>query len=283
MKQRLVAILLCLILLLGLALPVTAASDMPMVVDSAGLLTASEAESLENKAQALRSEYALDVVILTVDSMNGVDAQSYADTFYDQNGYGYGENGDGILFLLAMSEREWYISTCGDTIYAITDYCIQQLGITAVWYIEEGYYYDGFDAYLDALPPYLDAYDSGTPVDGYADYSGDYYHGSREEVVYYEEDSSPNIFLSLVIGIVAATVVILVMRSSMNTKKQQRSASGYLKAGSFHLRSHQDLFLYSNVSKVRRQQTSTSSHRGGGSSVHRSSGGRRHGGGGGRF
>lgn len=281
MKRKMSSLLLCIMLLPVLILHVHAASDLPMVADNADLLSASEEQALEEKAQSLRSEYELDVVIVTADSLGGKSAQDYADDYFDQNGYGYGSNYNGILFLISMAEQEWYISTCGDTIYAVTDYGVQQLGDIVVGYLADGDYYGGFNAFMDALTSYLDAYQNGSSIDGYADYSGDYYHGDRDEVVYYEKDTSPNLFVSLMIGAVSAAVVILIMRSSMNTKRQQRGASSYLKPGSFHLRSHQDMFLYSNVSKVRRQQNNGSS--GGGSSVHRSSGGRRHGGGGGKF
>lgn len=44
-----------------------------------------------------------------------------ADDFYDYNGYGYGEEGDGIIFLISMEERKWQISTCGFGITAFTD------------------------------------------------------------------------------------------------------------------------------------------------------------------
>lgn len=279
MKRKILSFLL--VLLLTICLPLhTSAAAISMVVDSAELLTDQEQIALEGTAQTLRDTYEMDVVIVTIDNLESKTAQQYADDFFDNGGYGYGESRNGILFLLAMEEREWYISTCGDAIYTITDYGIQQLGEAAVWYLSEGEYYEAFQAYLDALPLYLEAYRQGSPIDGHADYSGDYYHGERESVVYYEEEYTPSIFLSLVIGVIVAAVVILIMRASMNTKRQQHGASGYMKAGSFHLRGRQDLFLYSNVSKVRRQQNNSS---GGGSSVHRSSGGRSHGGGGGRF
>lgn len=281
MKRILFSLFLSVMLILTLSLVVSAAVGLPMVVDNADLLDPAEESSLEEKAQELRSQYEMDIVILTVDSLNGKTAQDYADDYYDENGYGYDENGSGVLFLLAMAEREWYISTCGEAIYALTDYGIQQLGETAFSYLYGDDFEPVFDAFLTVLPEYLDAHEVGAPVDGYADDSEDYYHGEQDTVVYYEEEYSPSIFLSLVIGVIAAAVVSLIMRSSMNTKRKQYNASSYMKNESFHLKRHQDLFLYSNVSKVRRQQNNSSS--GGGSSVHRSSGGRRHGGGGGRF
>lgn len=275
MMKKMSSLLLAVLLLMCLALPV-GANSVSYIADDAGLLYSDEAAALEEKAANLSATYGIDAVILTIDSLGGVSAQDYADDYYDHNGY----SEDGVLFLLAMEEREWYISTCGTVIYALTDYGIQQLGEGILSYLSDGSWYDGFDFFLDRLPYYLDAYGAGTPVDGYADYSGDYYHGQQDEVVYYPQEKEPSFLLSLLIGLAAGGIAIAVMRTMMNTKRAQRGASAYMKEGSWNLSMYRDIFLYSNVSKTRRQQSSSS---GGGSSVHRSSGGRSHGGGGGRF
>ena len=143
-------------------------------------------------------------------------------------------------------------------------------------------YGSGFQMFMEALPEYFEAYQNGTPLDGYADYSGDYYHGDQEEVVYYEEEFTPSVELSFLLGLVVAGISVLIMRIGMNTKRPRRSAAGYMQENSFQMRQQQDLFLYSNVSKVRRQENKPSGS-GGGSSVHSSSSGRSHGGGGGKF
>ena len=276
MTKKMTVLLVCLLLLSALVLPVSAQMGS-YVTDQAGLLLPEEIASLEEKAAALSADYGIDAVILTVDSLDGQRAQNYADDYYDNHGY----RDDGVLFLLAMTEREWYISTSGSMIYTLTDYGIQQVGEQVVSCFAEGYWYTGLYEFLDQLPYYLDAYESGAPVDGYADYSGDYYHGDQEAVVYYEKESSPNFFYSLLAGLAAAGISLAVMRGSMNTKRSQRNAGAYLEEGSWNLYQHRDLFLYSNVTKTRRQQSNSGG--GGGSSVHRSSGGRRHGGGGGKF
>lgn len=280
-------------LLCGLLLPVfcisVSASDSPsaiandegaVVVDHADILQPNEEQTLASSASGLRDEYNMEIVILTIDSLDGQTARDYADDFYNSS---YGK--DGILFLLAMEEREWYISTYGEAIYALTDYGIQSAGQAAVWYFSEGYYSDGLHAYLTELNRCLSAYQAGDPVDGYADYSGDYGHGDRYTVVYYGlRLSAGNAFvIALAIGLTAAGITIWVMRSSMNTKRPQPSAEAYLKTGSYRLHTNRDIFLYSNIKKIRRQQNTNHGSRGGGSSIHRSSGGRRHGGGGGRF
>lgn len=275
MMKKLTSLLLAVLLLSCLVLP-AGASAGSYIVDDAGLLYSDEAAVLEEMASALSATYGIDAVILTIDSLGGVSAQDYADDYYDHNGY----SEDGVLFLLAMEEREWYISTCGTVNYALTDYGIQQLGEGVLPYLSSGSWYDGFAFFLERLPYYLDAYVSGTPVDGYADYSGTYYHGQQDEIVYYPQEKQPSFLMSLLIGLAVGGITIAIMRSMMNTKRAQRGASVYLKDGSWNLRMHRDIYLYSNVTKTRRQQSSSS---GGGSSVHRSSGGRSHGGGGGKF
>lgn len=276
MMKRITSLLTALALFLCLSLTVFA-QELPFVADHAGLLFPDEITALEEKAAELSQSYGIQPVILTVDSLEGRRAQDYADDYYDQTGYG----DDGVLFLLAMAEREWYISTCGSVIYALTDYGIQQIGENVVYYLGEGLWYEGFACFLDSLNVYLDAYENGTVHDGYADHSGDYYHGDREETVYYGEEYEPSFLLSLMCGMIVAALVVFSMRRSMNTKRARRAAGEYLVEGSWALTQHSDIFLYSNVTKTRKQEPRTSS--GGGSSVHRSSGGRRHGGGGGRF
>lgn len=275
MMKKLTSLLLAVLLLCCLVLP-AGASAGSYIVDDVGLLYSDEAAVLEEMASALSATYGIDAVILTIDSLGGVSAQDYADDYYDHNGY----SEDGVLFLLAMEEREWYISTCGTVIYALTDYGIQQLGEGVLPYLSSGSWYDGFAFFLERLPYYLDAYVSGTPVDGYTDYSGTYYHGQQDEIVYYPQEKQPSFLMSLLIGLAVGGITIAIMRSMMNTKRAQRGASVYLKDGSWNLHMHRDIYLYSNVTKTRRQQSSSS---GGGSSVHRSSGGRSHGGGGGKF
>lgn len=275
MFRKLTAILFSLMLLSCIILP--ASAEIAYVADYAGLLQPEEVAYLEETADSLFQSYGIQAVVLTVDSLEGTSAQDCADDYYDQAGYGE----DGVLFLLAMEQREWYISTSGRMIYALTDYGIQQLGDQVVPYLAEEQWFEGFLRFLMVLPDYLNAYENGQPVEGFADYSGDYYHGDQEEVVYYPEDSGPNFLVSLLSGIAAGGIAVMIMRFSMNTKRPQHSASEYMTKDSWKLTQHQDLYLYSNVTKVRKQEPSKSS--GGGSSVHRSSGGRRHGGGGGKF
>lgn len=282
--KRLFSLIFCAALLLSLSIIAFATEpDPPKVVDNASLFTDEEEAELTREAYELIERYGMDVVILTVESLEGASAQDYADDYYDYNGY----REDGILFLLAMEEREWYFSTCGEAIYVFTDFGLESLGEDVLPYLSDGDYYEAFRYWQELLPHYFEAYLAGDPIDVYVPNSPGY--DGREDVVYYPEDRSPDyvscFLISLVIGAVAALVTVLIMRSRMNTARAQNDAGSYMKPGSYHLTVHRDMFLYSRVSKTPRPKDtggSGGSHRGG-SSTHRSSSGRSHGGRGGRF
>lgn len=278
MKKRVFALLFA--LLLVLPLPILAAETKPLIIDNADLFEPEEEDSLTIQAKAIGDTYNMDVVILTTNTLSGKQPQVYADDYYDDMGYGLGSNASGMLLLISMEDRDWYLSTSGDAIYALTDYGIEQLGMVLVSGMQVNYA-NGVGTFLDALPEYLDAYKAGTPIDGYSGQSSNFYHGEQESVAYYREPASVNLTLSVIIGMVVALISVGVMIATMNTKRRQYGASSYLTKGSLHFPRVQDLFLYSNVTKTRKPEPQN--HSGGGSSVHHSSSGRSHGGGGGKF
>lgn len=244
MKHRILSLLVCLVLIAALALPVFGAS--PLVMDVANLMTNTEAEALTAESLSIQNAYGLDVVILTVPNLMGKSAESFADDYYDNNRYG----DNGILFLVDMGSRQWHITTAGTAIELLSDEDLIKIEDQIIPYFFNGQFYEGFDRFFQILPKYLE-------------------NGS---------DSGINFMVSFLIGAAAAGIVILIMRSMMNTKGGQRDAGCYTVDNSYHLRSHQDLFLYSNISKRPKPKENSS-----GSSTHRSSSGRSHGGRGGSF
>lgn len=264
--KRVTSLLIGIFLLIACALPVFAAT--PKVVDNADLLTDGETAALEAMAQAIADEYQMDIVILTVNSTDGRSIEAYADDYYDSHDYGIGPYYSGVLMMLAMDTREWAISTCGDTIYALTDYGLDALFDAMADDLSEGEYYRAFETYLEELPRYFDAYRNGQPIDGYREEHREPGAGDYLRIV----------LVSVLIGAAVGGIAILIMRGQMNTAKAQTGATSYLRDGSFLLTRHLDLYLYSRVNRSARQQSS-----GGGSSTHRSSSGRSHGGSHGRF
>lgn len=272
------------------AVPVKASP--PKVVDEAGLLTAQEVSALEEHASELAEQYHMDIVILTVYSLDGADPESFADDYYDAHGYGMGDDYSGILLMLSMEDRDWAISTCGSARYAVTDYGIYDIFQDIAPYLAEDSYYSAFTLYLTVLKEHFEAYQNGAPIDGDDsgyDGPGSYIPGTKDEVINYAPSLSAGIVFrrliaALAIGAAAAALVLLFMRRSMNTARQQSSAQNYMVSGSFNLYRRMDMFLYSHTSRVRKSENNSGGgNSGGGSSVHHSSSGRSHGGGHGKF
>ena len=116
------------------SLYMTFAAEYPRLVDKAELLSDSEKTELLYILDEISERQQVDIIVLTVPSLEGASPVEYADNFYDNNDYGFGDNHDGILFLISMEERDWYISTTGYGITAVTDENIE--------YMSEYFLYD---------------------------------------------------------------------------------------------------------------------------------------------
>ena len=63
----------------------------------------------------------------------------------------------------------------------------------------------------------------------------------------------------MVIGIVAGLIVVAILAGQLKSVKKQNQARDYVKAGSMRLTERSDIFLYRNVSRVKRDSGSSSS------------------------
>lgn len=286
--KKSILILIALALIALLAVPAAAKADL--VIDSADLFTSDEEQILRDKAQALSDRYGMDVAIVTVWSLDGEEAYWYAEECYIDNLYGQGESFDGILFLISMEYRDWHILTCGNAVYVLTDYGIEQSFGTAAEYLAEDQWFYAFDAWLTDLERYFTAWENGSPIDGYiGGYDGPgTYDPIDGDIVYYDPPADGGdyvrvVFVSILIGAVVAFIVLAIMRSKMNTARKQSGATAYLENGSFQLTQNDNIFLYSNVTKIPINTDNGNGRGGGGSSVRSGGGGRSFGGGGGKF
>ena len=147
----------------------------PTLVDKEHLLTDSQAEALSLRLKEIGTAYRCDVVIVTVPSLGSKTSEAYADDYFDYNGYGYGAtpdangttiNGDGILLLISMEDRDFAISTSGYGIKAFTDYGIQEyLESQFLPYLSENDFNRGFNVFADSCEYLLKTACEGVPFD----------------------------------------------------------------------------------------------------------------------
>ena len=239
------------------------------VVDSAGLLSASEEDSLRREIAEVIERYQCDIAVITVLSTEGKTPRAFADDYFDENGYGIGTEQDGILLLISMKERDWYLSTHGSAIRTFTDYGLDYIGDQITDRLSSGDYAEAFSKFVSLCGRFLKQAEKGTPYD-----VGNQPKSLQNYLFY--------LAISVAAGVIVAFAVTSSMKSKLKTAVPRYSANHYVKEGGVRLTSSRDLYLYRTVSRVARPRDTGGSSRGG-SSTHRSSSGRTHGGRGGKF
>lgn len=254
----------------GLRLTASAADGLPRLVDMADLLSDSEEADLSYMLDEISERQQVDVVVVTVDSMEGESATVYSDDFYDYNGYGFGEDRDGILLLVSMEERDWSITTRGYGITVVTDAGRDYISETIVDDLGLEDYVSAFTNFATLCDDFITQANEGTP---------------------YDADNLPDeggfgIIGSFVIAYGIAFIIALIstgiMKGQLNSVHSQSGADTYMKQDSMQLTKKNDMFLYTRVDRRKKPEKEPQSPSGG-STTHTSSSGATHGGGSGKF
>ena len=226
---------------------------LPLVVDQANIIPDDVEAALIARCDTIAEEYKMEVAIVTASDFGGLIAEAYADDFYDFNGYGYGENDDGMLVVYKPGEegeREIWITTHGNGSSVFFEGIREGIIADMKDYLIAEDYEKAFNVYLDRAEEQLKP---GTPI----------------------------IWL-FVLALVGAVVGLLITGSMTSKNKSvvaQNHAKVYTRQGSMVVTGAQDVYAYSFVD-TKPKQTSDSSDD---DSTHTSSSGRTHSGSGAKF
>ena len=264
-------LLLIAVLLLSFTLSSSAANRAPLIVDRAGVLSESERTALMNSAEAVSSQYACDVAVVFLRGLGSSSSiMNYTDDFFDYNGYGYGAGKDGVMLLVDVQGREYWISTSGFGIDAFTDAGQLYLKDLFVKYLSSGDWAGAAEAFISGSGRFLKQARNGQPYD----------IGNMPK-------NGLNLYALLVdavAGLLLGGLPLIKAKKEMETVKPKRDAGDYIRGMAPQLTHKNDSFLGSSVARVpipRGNDRSDSG--GGGSSIHISSSGSTHGGSGGHF
>lgn len=248
MKKRLFSAVFILLLLLTISLPVMAESTYSNVIDEAGILKDQEISELNEKAAKITEKYNCGIYITIIDdySTHSDTIRRCAEDYYINQNMGCGEEKDGAMLLLSMSNRKFSFichGTYGNTIF--TD--------------------DNRD---DVISKFTD------------DFADDDWYGGLDD--YLDEGafllktngrSHAHLTKSYLIGFVAAAVialiVCLVFTAQMKTAVKQINATGYIPPNGIKINQRSDIYTHTTTTR-RKIETSSSSGGGGGSSGSRS-------------
>ena len=247
--------------------PVYSNGDVPLdldqkVYDFANLLTDSEEQALAAQIRDFCGRTGLDLPLVTTSDAEGKSSRDYADDFYDYNGFGVGENADGMLLLIDMDNRQAYLSTTGRAINLFTDSEIYDVTDPVAERLGDGDYYGGCQTGINRIIAHVEEENEKSTL------SGRFARSARRLPFYL-----------LAAGGLTALILYGMTRSHKTARRAQHAGS-YLDQQSLAFPLREDTFIRSSLT---RRKIESSSGGGGGTSTHRSSSGRSHGGGGSSF
>ncbi len=264
MMKNISAVLACMFVLLTLVcvVPVSASGEKNADVyidDELGLLNETDRYNLCQRLKTLSDRYDMDFMVITREKVGDDDYQriDYADLYQEQF------RPDGVLFMYEEYSTYKYIATQGDCWRALDDDAIE-LFLDDICDNYDGHVNFDFAGAVNAF-----ADDCETYCGYYAEH-GKMYKGPYPLVVY--------LIISAVVALVIAGMAHSKEKGKLTSVQSAVYAGDYVVPNSLNVYGGSDLYLYSTVTRVRRE--SSSSGGGGGHSSHSSSSGGSHGGGG---
>ena len=263
MKRRLACIVLAALLLLGLCC--TAFAEAPAteaqlwnITDTVGLLTSDEDQSLEARAEEISAQYGVGIYLLILEDYSEYYDDPYETAYelYHQNTLGMGEDRDGVILLMSMSDRKYATFFYGPKAeYAFDAYGQELMEEEFLDDFRDDDWYDGFEDYLEVCDEYLARAEAGDPV------RGDYSSAGGSSV----SGIGTTILICLGISAVIAMIVCLILRGKMKSVRKGTHADAYV-TGSLNLTASRDQYTHTTETRTKIEHESSDSS-GGGSSA----------------
>lgn len=270
---------------------VYAAPEDQKVYDNSGLFNNQEVSKLEDIFKEYGEEGQIDIVAITVDSLDGITRKKYLEDFYDEYGLGYDkEFGDTVLLLINMdpTDRGVEIQGYGTAEYYVNNDRIEYMLDDITKLLKAGKYYEAMEEYAKQAAYYMNQ-EKGVNVapatgdqytgKGYGESSYDGpsdYYGKKEDNIFY------NTFVQLGIALVIGGVAVGVMAANSGGRITVHNRT-YLNDGTSGVVDSRDDYIRTTTTKVRKPQNNNTGggRSSGGGGI--SSGGNSHSGGGRSF
>lgn len=250
--KRLLTILLTFIMMMAFTVPVLADDyNDPRLIDGSGILSSSEAEDIEKSLDKVSKEYDFDVAICIIDDLpEGYSVEDFATRYIKECDFGYGTGlTDKCLLTVVMNSRDWCISACGPNEKTFNSWGRGYIGdkVKANG-LSDGDYKEAFDEYIYQCERFIKQAKDGKPY-GKGNYPKDY-----KKVILKRA-----IKTGVIGGLIITIIIMIIMYSNMKSVAKKTEAGHYVVPGSLNLTYANDVFLYSKVSRERKESNSSSS------------------------
>ena len=193
------------------------------LVDDGDILSKRQSRQLNKKLKNLSDKYAVDIVVYTTKDLSGLDTASYADRFYDLNGF----KKDGLILLMDMENKIAHISTRGSCITLFKDRGVKYILDNMSDYLKSADYNKAINVFIESCDNILaDEVDFNNPVK----------IDSRELKL-------ENYIFSFVISLLFSGIFIYFLRKQINSKEDKLSMNNTIITDSFNIKGYSDLLV----------------------------------------
>ena len=245
------------------------------VFDEGDLLSLSQEQQLEEKAETLSQDTGYDFFVVTTKDAGGRTSREVAEDFYMD----HQTVQDGAVYLIDMDNRELYLATSGEMRYVLNDQRWEAALDTGYEFVTEEDYYGAFWAMLEQTEEYWEeGVEAGTFL----------IDEDTGEVTYYEEEKklgAVQFLAALAAALLAGAGIFAGVKRSYR-KKSSKEARDCQQSAKLELTEKEDVFINRLVTSrhIPKDPPDDGDHDGGASStVHSGSGGNSFGGGGREF
>ncbi len=156
------------------------------VVDLADVFTDEEEALLEERSREIRAAFAADVVVYTDYSDYGFDIFQITADFFDLNGYGCGDDFDGVCLFLLMDpdDRTGCVSASGRVEYLYTEETANALDDALYSLLGDGEFFEGVYGWM---------FNIGTLLDKGVPFAPEWYPSQSEGFIRRHDASFPRV------------------------------------------------------------------------------------------
>lgn len=131
--------------------------------DYANILEDYEEKDLTKTTKLYIEKYNLDIAVVTTNTSYFMTTKQFANKFYDQNNMGIGEDKNGILLVIDMQNREFYILTNGFVHKLINDNRVELILDKMEISMRNGDYKVAIHSFLEEIDKYYKYHKYGPP------------------------------------------------------------------------------------------------------------------------
>ena len=224
------------------------------IIDNAGLMNAGEKAVFETRMAELASGYNFDLRILVEKSIGASSPINYSWNYLDGRGLG-GKDWDGCLLLLVTGkgagDRDYMITASGRGSEILNNTAYERLDSKVQYCLLNSDFTGAYDKYISIWEEYLELEAKGRSYN------------------FITENNSIIVIVVWIISLLIGLLTVRKWKNDMNTAIAKTEAGAYVVPGSLAFTQSSDRFLYSTVTKTRKQKQASSggsSMRGGGRS-----------------